>query len=114
MVHTVLQFLPRFAAFVAILVIGWLIAWLLLKLVRRLLERLRFDRLVERGGIRSALGPARFDPADLIARIVYFAVLLFTLQLAFGVWGPNPVSDLIKGIVAWLPKALVAAVGAAR
>jgi hypothetical protein len=45
-----------------------------------------------------------------MARLVYYAVLLFTLQLAFGVWGPNPVSDLIKGIVAWLPKAFVAIV----
>src|SRR5438034_771931 len=45
---------------------------------------------------------------DLVAKLVYYAVLLFTLQLAFGIWGPNPVSDLIKGVVAWLPKAFVA------
>ena len=37
-------------------------------------------------------------------------MLLFTLQIAFGVWGPNPVSDLIDAVVAWLPKAFVAIV----
>jgi hypothetical protein len=45
-----------------------------------------------------------------VAKLVYYIVLHFTLQLAFGVWGPNPVSDLIKGIVAWLPNLLIAIV----
>jgi hypothetical protein len=35
-------------------------------------------------------------------------LLLITLQIAFGVWGPNPISDLLTAIVAWLPKAAVA------
>ena len=35
-------------------------------------------------------------------------VLLFTLQFAFGVWGPNAISDLISAVVAWLPRAFVA------
>jgi hypothetical protein len=32
------------------------------------------------------------------------------LQLAFGVFGPNPISDLIQGIVAFLPNIFVAVV----
>ena len=37
-------------------------------------------------------------------------MLLFTLQFAFGVWGPNAISDLIRGVVAWLPRAFIAIV----
>ena len=37
-------------------------------------------------------------------------MLLVTLQLAFGIWGPNPISDLIAGVIAWLPRAFVAIV----
>ena len=36
--------------------------------------------------------------------------MLFTLQLAFSVFGPNPISELIMGIIAFLPKVFVAIV----
>ena len=108
--RSILLFLPKFLAFLAILVIGWLVARLARKLVDRILERIGFDRAVERGGIKAALARSRYDASSLVATLVYYAILLFTLQLAFGVWGPNPVSDLIQGIVAWLPKAFVAIV----
>src|SRR2546423_3529767 len=108
MVRAVVLFLPKAVAFVAILVVGWLVARVLRTVVDKVLGRVGFDRAVERGGIRAALARSRYDASDLVARLVYYAVLLFTLQLAFGLWGPNPVSDLIKGVVAWLPKAFVA------
>src|SRR5947207_4454307 len=106
--HTLALFLPKALAFVVILVVGWVVARLLRTVVDKVLTRVGFDRAVERGGIRSVLAPTRYDPSDLVGRLVYYAILLFTLQLAFGLWGPNPVSDLIKGVVAWLPKAFVA------
>src|SRR5947207_2870102 len=108
MVRAVLLFLPKALGFVAILIVGWIVARLLRTVVDKVLERVGFDRAVERGGIRAALARSRYDASDLVARLVYYAVLLFTLQLAFGIRGPNPVSGLIKGIVAWLPKAFVA------
>src|SRR5437763_14892388 len=110
MVRAVVLFLPKAVAFVAILVVGWLVARVLRTAVDKVLERHGFDRAVERGGIRAALARSRYDASDLVGRRVYYAVLLFTLQLAFGIWGPNPVSDLIRGVVAWLPRAFVAIV----
>jgi Conserved TM helix len=106
--RSVALFVPKFVAFLAILVVGWLVARALRTVVTKVLDRVGFDRWVERGGIKAALARSKYDASDIVARLVYYAVLLFTLQLAFGVWGPNPVSDLIKGVVAWLPKALVA------
>lgn len=35
-------------------------------------------------------------------------MLLFVLQLAFGVFGPNPVSNLLSGVIAFPPKLFVA------
>jgi hypothetical protein len=108
MLSAVLLFLPKALLFILILVVGVLVARFALKIVDRVLERVGFDRWVERGGLRSALARTRYDASDIVAKLVYYAILLFTLQLAFGVWGPNPVSDLISGIVAWLPRAFVA------
>jgi hypothetical protein len=108
--RAVITFLPRFAVFLVILLIGWLIAKALRKLVDVALERVGFDRAVERGGVKRALAQSRYDASGLIATLVYYAVLLITLQFAFGVFGPNPVSDLLAAIVGWLPRAIVAIV----
>jgi hypothetical protein len=108
--RSVLLFIPRAIAFIAILVVGWLIARAVLKIVDAALERVGFDRAVERGGIKRALERTRYDASDILAKLAYAAVLLFTLQFAFGVWGPNAISDLIRGVVAWLPRAFVAIV----
>ncbi|MEU8165290.1 hypothetical protein AB0B97_02140 [Micromonospora sp. NPDC049004] len=108
--RSVMLFLPKAVAFLAILVAGWLIAKAVLKIVEKVLERVGFDRAVERGGIRRALSRSRYDASDIVAKLVYYAVLLLTLQLAFGIWGPNPISDLITAVVAWLPRAFVAIV----
>ncbi|SCF13926.1 Conserved TM helix [Micromonospora viridifaciens] len=108
--RSVMLFLPKAVAFVAILVVGWLVAKAVRKLVDRVLERVHFDRAVERGGIRTALARSKYDASDIVAKLAYYGVLLVALQLAFGIWGPNPISDLIHGVVAWLPKAFVAIV----
>jgi len=106
----VLTFIPRFLAFLAILIVGWLIAKAISKVVATLLERVGFDRLVERGGVKKALESSKFDASDIIAKIIYYALLLFVLQLAFGVFGPNPISDLLTRIIAFLPALVVAIV----
>ncbi|MBQ0906757.1 hypothetical protein [Micromonospora sp. U21] len=108
--RSVLLFIPRAIAFIAILVVGWLIARAVLKIVDKVLERVNFDRAVERGGIKRALERTKYDASDILAKLAYYTVLLFTLQFAFGVWGPNAISDLISGVVAWLPRAFVAIV----
>jgi hypothetical protein len=79
-------------------------------LLDRVLERVGFDRLVERGGLRRALEGTKYDASTILARIAFYAAFLFVLQLAFGVFGPNPVSDLIEGLIAFLPRIFVAVV----
>lgn len=108
--HTVIFFLPKVVVFLVILVIGWLIAAGLRKLVKVVLRRLGFDRAVERGGIKRALASSQYDASGLVAALVYYAVLLIALQMAFAVFGPNPISAVLAAIVAWLPRAIVAVV----
>jgi hypothetical protein len=108
--RSILLFLPKALAFIAILVVGWLVAKGVRKLVERALERVGFDRAVQRGGLGRTLERSRYDASDILARLAYYALLLITLQLAFGIWGANPVSDLIAGVIAWLPRAFVAIV----
>ena len=107
-VGSVIAVAPKVLLFLVILVVGWIVARLLLNLLARLLNRVGFDRAVERGGIQRWLGDNQ--PSQLAAKLVYYAVLLIALQLAFGVFGPNPVSRIIDAIVGFLPLAFVAVV----
>lgn len=104
----VFTFVPKLLLFLVILLIGWLIAKALRKGVNVLLERVGFDRAVERGGVGRALAQSKYDASDLVATLVYYAVLLITFQLAFGAFGPNPISDLLASIVSFLPALAVA------
>ena len=92
---TVATFVPKLVAFLVILVIGLIVAKLIAKAVEKVLERVGFDRAVERGGVKKALDKSKYDASDIVGKIVYYALLLFVLQLAFGVFGPNPISDLL-------------------
>lgn len=102
------DFLPKFVLFLVILIVGLIIAALIAKALRMLFNRLGFDRLIDRGGMRSFLANARLDPAELIVKVIYYAIVLLVLQFAFGVFGPNPISALLNTIVAYLPRVAVA------
>jgi small-conductance mechanosensitive channel len=104
----VATFVPKLLLFLVILLIGWLIAKGLRKVTDTVLEKVGFDRAVERGGVGRALEQSQYDASDLIAALVYYAVLLITLQMAFGAFGNNPISDLLAGIVAFLPRLAIA------
>lgn len=103
-----IEVLPKVLLFIVILVVGLMIARTVERLVDTVLERVGFDGWVERGGIKRALADTPYDASSLLAKIVRYALVLLTLQLAFGVFGPNPISDMIQGIVAYLPNVFVA------
>jgi hypothetical protein len=94
--------------FLAILALGWLVARWIWKAVTAFLYRVGFDRAAERGGLHRVLG--RYTASDIAGRLVAFTFLLFVLQLAFGIFGPNAISDLIARGVLWLPRLFVAVV----
>jgi hypothetical protein len=107
-ISTIAEFLPKLVLFLIILVIGLLIAKALSKAANALLEKVGFDRAVERGGVEKALSSSKMDASDIVAKLVYYALALFVLQLAFGVFGPNPISDLLTSVIRFIPSLVVA------
>jgi hypothetical protein len=107
---SIATFVPKLVGFLLILLVGYIIAKVLASIADRLLERVGFDRWVERGSFGAALRRSSFDASDILAQLVFWAVFLIALQLAFGAFGPNPVSDLLHGLIAYLPRIFVAVV----
>ena len=106
----VATFIPKLVVFLVILVVGYFIARALEKIVSRILTHLGFDRLAERGGIKAALARSKYDASGILARIVYYAIMLFVLDVAFGVFGTYPISGFLHGVIAYLPLVFIAVV----
>lgn len=104
----VATFVPKLLGFFVILLLGYLIAKALSKAANALLERVGFDGWVERGALQRAFAGSSTDASDVIGLMVFWLVFLVTLQLAFGLWGPNAVSELLSGLIAYLPNVIAA------
>ena len=106
--ESIAAFLPKLAGFMLILLLGYFVAKVIQKVVSGVLERVGFDRAVERGGVKKALAKSKYDASSILGKVAFYATFLFVLQLAFAVFGPNPISDLIHDVIAYLPKVFVA------
>ena len=106
----VITFVPKLAAALVIILVGYLLAKVVASVLNKVLERVGFDRAVERGGLKQALARSKYDPSDIIAKLAFWLIFLVALQIAFGVFGPNPISDLLQGLIAYLPNVFVAIV----
>ncbi|WP_420451713.1 mechanosensitive ion channel family protein [Ilumatobacter sp.] len=102
------EFVPKLAVFLIILVVGWIIAKIVAKAADGILEKVGFDGMVEKGSVKKALDKSQLDASDMLAKVVKYFIYLLTLQAAFGVFGDNPISDLINDIVSYLPNIFVA------
>ena len=107
---TVAIFVPKLVIFLLILIIGIFVAKAIGKALSALLTKVGFDRAVEKGGVKKALENSKLDASDFVGKLIYYTLLLFVLQLAFGVFGPNPISDLLTQVITFLPSLIVAIV----
>lgn len=110
MMDSIMDTLPKVVVFLVVLVVGWIIARMLRRVCAMVLGRVGFERMAERGMLGDALSRSEYTATAMLASLVYYTVLLITLQMAFGVFGRNPVSDLLNSLVAWLPRLFVAVV----
>ena len=106
----VATFVPKRVVFLLILVIGYFIAKVIAKILNGILERVGFDKAIERGGVGKALENSKYDASDILAKLVFYTVMLFVLSTAFGVFGPNPISGYLQAVISYLPKVFVAIV----
>nr|BFF19407.1 hypothetical protein GCM10025730_29280 [Promicromonospora thailandica] len=105
----VASFIPKLLVFLVVFLIGYFIAKAIARFVGMILTRIGFNRVLERAGANRLLAGSGIEPISLLTKIIYYFILLITLQLALSAFGPtNPVSAIVNDIVAWLPSLLVA------
>ncbi|GAA2053664.1 hypothetical protein GCM10009839_71970 [Catenulispora yoronensis] len=107
---SVVDIIPKLLAFAVIMVVGWLVCKAIAKALDAVLRRIGVERMAEKAGASRYLANSKWDTTAILTKVVYYGLLLVVLQLALGVFGPNPVSDMVHSVVAWIPKGIVALV----
>lgn len=104
------SFLPRLAAAVVILVVGWFVARLLGTIVRRLLHRLGFDDLgkyYDLGPILHRLGMRR-DLSGAVGQILRAAAVVVVVSAAISVLDVTVLSESLNKGILFLPRLIAA------
>ena len=102
------DFIPNLAAFLAILIIGYLVAKLVAAALGRVLERVGLDRTLTRGQGGRYVASATTSPSHLLARIAFWIIMLGVLALAVSALGIPEVTAVVGAIFAYIPNVIAA------
>lgn len=101
----VMQYLPRIAVAVLVLILGWLVARLFRFLIMRAIKRLDliWQKFISRRGLEQ-LQP-RHPPARIVGELVFWLLILIFATLAAEILGLGIVGTWLQELVSFLPLA---------
>jgi small-conductance mechanosensitive channel len=110
-VSDIVAWLPSLLGALLWLLLGWIVARLLQFILSNLLRRLGLDRVAERAGATQVLTNAGLNPSAsyLIARVVYWLILLVFILAAAESLGLQGVVETLRAVIAYVPNILAAA-----
>lgn len=105
-------FLPRLAAAIGILMIGFLLAKGAERVTDFLFHRIGFDRWMREGGVTEALERAgtMLDPSTVLAKLVFWTMMLLVILVAANALGVEAVSLLFGELLAYVPHVFAAVI----
>lgn len=104
------QFLPKLALAIVVLIAGWMLAKLARFAVVKALRAINFNVLTERAGMDGFLrqGGVQSDTTDIFGVLIYWVVILAALVIGFNSLGLTYITDLLRQVVLFVPKVIVA------
>lgn len=111
-IYQIVAFLPRLLAALGILMAGFAIAKMIERGTDIFLHRIGFDRWMREGGVTEALERAgtRLDPSSVLAKLVFWTVMLLVILLAADALGVQAVSSLFAELLAYIPNVMAAVI----
>jgi hypothetical protein len=107
---TTAVFLPSLLATLVILGVGWLVSRLVAAVSERVLLQLGLDRAAARLGVSERLREAgvSLTPSHIVARLVFWVLMLTFLLSAVETLGLSAVTATIDRLIAFLPNVIAA------
>lgn len=108
----IVAFLPRLALALVVIVAGWLLAKAARFALVKALRAINFNILTERAGLDGFLqqGGIQRDTTDIFGVLVYWLVVLAAFVAAFNTLGLNYITELLRQVVLFVPRVMVALV----
>jgi hypothetical protein len=105
-------FLPSLAFAIFAVFAGWILAKAARFAVVKSLRAINFNVLTDRAGLDEFLkqGGIKSDTTDVFGVLVYWIVILAALVIAFNALGLNYITDLLRQVLMFVPRLLVALV----
>ncbi|MGH7552143.1 MAG: mechanosensitive ion channel family protein [Longimicrobiales bacterium] len=111
-ISQIAEFFPRLLFALGLLMVGILIAKMVERGTDIALHRIGFDRWMREGGVTEALERAgtTLDPSSVIAKLLFWTVMLLVILLAASALGVSAVSGLFTELVAYIPNVIAAVI----
>jgi Conserved TM helix len=99
---------PRLAAFLVIVVVGYFVAKLVGGLVHRLLDRVGFERTLRAGTAGRWISKVTARPSELLGTIAFWAVFVGAISIALDALGIQALQDFVGEVWAYVPNVIAA------
>jgi hypothetical protein len=99
---------PRFVAFLAILIVGYFVAKIVAGLVRRLLERVGFDRTLHSGTAGAWIAKVTSRPSELLGTIAFWVLFVGAISIALDALGIEAVDSFVAAVWGYVPNVIAA------
>lgn len=106
-----IDFIPRLIGALILFIIGWIIAVAIGKLIAEILRKIKFNRIFEKGGWKSALEKAeiKVDASGFIGAIFKWVLMIVFLAAAIEILGFVQLTGFLTDVLNYLPNVVVAA-----
>ncbi len=106
-----IDFMPRLIGALILFIVGWIISVAIGKLIAEVLRKIKFNRIFEKGGWKSALEKAeiKVDAAGFIGSIIKWVLMIVFLAAAIEILGFVQLTGFLTDVLNYLPNVVVAA-----
>jgi hypothetical protein len=104
--------IPALIGALIIVFAGYLLAKVVEKLVERFLRRIRFNRLLERGGVMQAVerSGSSMNPVKVVTNLVFWLVMFAVILIAANALGLQSLANVFQELVSYIPSVIAAIV----
>jgi len=104
------KIIPNLAGALAVILIGWIVAKLVAGIIKRILQKSKVDKLADKLNDIDLFSKAnvKIVPSTLFSKLLYYSIMFIVFILATDVLGMKSVSDLMAGLLAYMPHLLSA------
>jgi hypothetical protein len=106
------EFVPALFGALVLLFVGYLLARLVEKGAYKLLRKLRFNELLDRGGVVHALerSGSHVNPARIVANLLFWLLMFAVLLVSANAIGLESLANVFGELVSYIPSVIAAIV----